>query len=317
MDYIFNELSIKEVDNIRTARNILKDFVMTCSKVQSTLSLETLRIPESIGNLYNVFLTKDYPVSKWCHDPEIDHDIKEKFFIIIANPPLLKDDEITELDTFESSYFNYERMESKGLGVSFLLETLSVSFLTDNCWDTNGITLNHEYFDENVEVVTKNINVKHGSKISHIDTHIDYFNEKRRSIISKCLEIWNQRETIFPNLIFCGKTQKQLTKGLSSKYVYQIYDRLLSLNNYINTWHAGEFNVNDFISNKNISCSPESECTLRLYGDQRRFSIPGKGTELFTLHIKTGDLRFYFYPDSVNRKAYIGYIGSHLDTCTG
>ena len=57
MDYIFNELSIQEVDNIHTARSILTDFVKTCTKVQSSLSLKTLRIPESIGNLYNVFLT--------------------------------------------------------------------------------------------------------------------------------------------------------------------------------------------------------------------------------------------------------------------
>lgn len=315
MDYIFNELSIKEVDNIHTARNILTDFVKTCSKVQSTLSFETLRIPESIGSLYNVFLTKDYPVSKWCHDHEIDHDIRQKFYLIIANPPLLNNDEITELDTFETSYFNYNTHESKGLGVAFLLETLAVSFLTENCWDTNNITLNHEYFEENDKVVSNLINVKHGSKIGHIDTHVEYFNEKRRSFISKCSEIWHQRETIFPNLIFCGKTQKQLTKGLSSRYVHQIYDRLLSLNEYIKTWQTGEFDVSDLVTNQNIKCSTESECTLRLYGDQRRFSIPGKGTELFTLHIKTGDLRFYFYPDSLTRKAYIGYIGSHLNTC--
>jgi hypothetical protein len=317
MDYIFNELSIKEVDNIHTARNILTDFVKTCSKVRSSLSLETLRIPESIGNLYNVFLTKDYPVSKWCHDHEIDHDIRQKFYLIIANPPLLNNDEITELDTFETSYFNYNAHESKGLGVAFLLETLAVSFSTENCWDTNDIIINHEYFDDNDEVVTNTINIKHGSKVNHIDTHIDYFNEKRRSIISKCSEIWDQRETLFPNLIFCGKTRKQLTNGLSSKYVYQIYDRLLSLNEYIKTWQSGEFNVNDFVTSKNIKCSTESECTLRLYGDQRRFSIPEKGSELFSLHIKTGDLRFHFYPDSSIKKAYIGYIGSHLETCTG
>ena len=317
MDYIFNELSIKEVDNIHSARSILEDFVKTCSKAQKTLSLSTLRIPETIGSLYNIVLTKDYPVAKWCHDQQIDHDIRQKFYLIVANPPLLKEEEINELDIYESSDFKYDDKKSKGLGVSFLLQTLSVSLKTDDCWNTNNISLIHEYIDSKYEFISTPIDVKHGSNISHIDDHLNYFLEKRRLIISKCSEIWNQRETSFPNLIFCGKTHRQLTKGLSSRYVFQIYDRLKSLDEYFSTWKTGNFDESDFKSKHNITCSPESDCTLRLYGDQRRFSIPGKGTELFTLHIKTGDLRFYFFPDILTRKAYIGYIGVHLDTCTG
>ena len=317
MDYIFNELSIKEVDNIHTARNILTDFVKTCSKAQITLSLNTLRIPETIGSLYNIVLTKDYPVAKWCHDQEIDHDIRQKFYAIVANPPLLKDEEINELDIFDSSSFTFNGQKSKGLGVSHLLQTLAVSFATDNCWNTDNIVLLHEFIDNNYEIVTKSVDILHGSKIGHIDNHVDYFSERRKALITKCSEIWNQRETIFPNLIFCGKTNKQLTKGLGSRFVYQIYDRLKSLNEYLNTWKTGNFDIADFKAQQNITCSSESDCTLRLYGDQRRFSIPGKGTELYTLHIKTGDLRFYFLPDIETRKAYIGYIGVHLDICTG
>jgi hypothetical protein len=317
MDYIFNELSIKEVDNIHSARSILEDFVKTCAKAQKTLSLSTLRIPETIGSLYNIVLAKDYPVAKWCHDQEIDHDIRQMFYVIVANPPLLKDEEINELDTFNSSYFSFNGKESKGLGVAHLLQTLAVSLATDDCWDTDKIILVHDYFDSNYDVVSKSVDINNAAKLGHIDSHVDYFIEKRKALISKCSEIWNQRETVFPNLIFCGKTHKQLTKGLGSRYVYQIYDRLKSLNEYLNTWKTGNFDISDFTTQQNLTCSPESDCTLRLYGDQRRFSIPGKGTELFTLHIKTGDLRFYFLPDIVTRKAYIGYIGVHLDTCTG
>jgi len=36
--------------------------------------------------------------------------------------------------------------------------------------------------------------------------------------------------------------------------------------------------------------------------------------QLFEKHIKTGDLRFHFYPDEESNTIYVGYIGSHLST---
>jgi hypothetical protein len=50
------------------------------------------------------------------------------------------------------------------------------------------------------------------------------------------------------------------------------------------------------------------------YGNERIFQMPSGGTEIFELHIKTGDLRFHFYPDNKNFKIFVGYIGPHLNT---
>ena len=85
----------------------------------------------------------------------------------------------------------------------------------------------------------------------------------------------------------------------------------------MNYWETGEFSYSDFEANSNVVCHPESDCTMDKYGDQRLFSLyPGR-SEYFVLHILTGDLRFHFFPDITSHKAYIGYIGPHLDTCTG
>jgi hypothetical protein len=317
MDYILNELSIGQVENIHEARSLLEDFVKTCIKAKNDLSLDVLRIPESIGSLFNLQLTTDYPLSKWLHDHEVNYDIRQKLYQIIAYPPLLKKEDIEELDIFNSSCFYYDSSESMGLGVAFLFQSLAVSFLLGSRWDTDHVFINHQYFDEEVNVISSTERVLHSSKESHIATHLPHFNDLRRSYISKCSDIWDHREELFPNLIFCGKTNKQLKKGISSRYVHQIYDRLSALNKYINSWKTGEFDLSDFVKNYNIDCSNESDCTLNLYGDQRRFSIPGKGSVLFSLHIKTGDLRLHFYPEAATRKVFIGYIGNHLDTCTG
>lgn len=113
-----------------------------------------------------------------------------------------------------------------------------------------------------------------------------------------------------------GKTKKNLQKGLSSAYVYQIYDRLMVLNDFAENWENGEFNLEEFKSNNNIVCSPESQSTINLYGEQRTFSIPHVGSKVFTLHIKTGDLRFHFFPDNNTKMIYVGYIGPHLNIAT-
>jgi hypothetical protein len=317
MDYLLNELSITKVDTIHEARSLLEDFVKTCVKAKNDLLLDTLRVPESTGSLFNIILVENYPLSKWCHDQEVDHDIKQKFYQIVAYPPLLRPEEINELDINNTSVFYYNSVESKGLGVAFLLQTLAVSLLTETYWDTENITIIHETFDEKENIISSSKTIKHGSKTNHLDSHVQYFNDLRRSLISKCSDIWNNREDLFPNLIFCGKTPKQLNTGISSKYVHQIYDRLLTLNQYLDSWQTGDFNLTDFVMNNNVDCNYESASTLRLYGDQRRFKIPHRGSEIFSLHIETGDLRFHFYPESSTKKAYIGYIGSHLDTCSG
>src|SRR5690606_568945 len=106
----------------------------------------------------------------------------------------------------------------------------------------------------------------------------------------------------------------QLNKIGISKSLSQIIDRLRELNNYAKGWQSGngDFNYKDAIEKTSLRISPESDSTIRKFGTQRKFSIPDQGKELFDLHIKTGDLRFHFYPDNLNRKVYIGYIGKHL-----
>ena len=94
----------------------------------------------------------------------------------------------------------------------------------------------------------------------------------------------------------------------------QIINRLKSLNDYAEHWKTGDFSYEDVNATTDLRISPESNNTIKNYGSLRRFTIPNQGKKLFDLHIKTGNLRFHFYPDNNNRKIYIGYIGKHLRT---
>lgn len=317
MDYILNELSLNQVDTKYEARSLLENFVKTCIKAKNDLFLDTLRIDESVGSLFHILVTKDYPISKWVKDIEVDYDLRQKFYQIVSQSPLLKKEEKNELDIFSLSVFKHDGIEAEGLGVAYLLETLAVSLIDIGVWNNNILSISHDYFDEDENIISENRNVVHSSKDQHVATHIEYFNDLRSSLLSKCSDIWLNKGELFPNLIFCGKTKKQLLNGISSKYVFQIFDRLKALNEYTNSWKTGDFSIVDFKRNYNVDCSGETDCTLNIYGDQRRFSIQGIGSRIFDLHIKTGNLRFHFFPESSTKKVYIGYIGPHLDTCKG
>lgn len=128
--------------------------------------------------------------------------------------------------------------------------------------------------------------------------------------------LWSKRDKLFPNLILCGEVEEQISKIGNSGYFNQIVQRLRDFNIAINQWTSGEFNYRDINNRFPLRISPESDRTMDRFGNERICSFPNGGTASFMLHIKTGDLRFHFYPDNTNRKVYVGYIGPHLNTVT-
>ena len=125
---------------------------------------------------------------------------------------------------------------------------------------------------------------------------------------------WSKKTYLFPNLILCGDVQKQILLIGSSKHFNQIVERLKEFNQAVENWKSGKFNYKEINRLYSLRISPETSLTMDSYGSERFFSLPEGGTECFELHIKTGDLRFHFFPNNVTFKVYVGYIGTHLQT---
>jgi hypothetical protein len=128
--------------------------------------------------------------------------------------------------------------------------------------------------------------------------------------------LWSKRDKLFPNIILCGDVEEQISKIGNSAYFNQIVERLREFNNAIEQWTSGEFNYREINNRFPLRISPESDRTMDRFGNERICRFPNGGTAKFILHIKTGDLRFHFFPDTTSRKVYIGYIGPHLTTVT-
>lgn len=318
--YIFNELSTPFATKLE-AKTGLKIFVQTCIKV-SELGLPTLRLPETIGqNLYNLQIAPNYLISQWLQESTVEEDLKDKFREIATDSPLMTDEEPIAKEFSSRSEFRItlenDTKLAEGLGAAYLLETLSLSFLSHPIWDNGEITnIVHWYLDETGSETTKIVLVKHVSQPKHVAKHTTWFENRRRKGLQKSSDLWDSKEDFFPRLILCGEVEKQLTKlGIQSKYFDQIIERLKQLDNYARNWSEGAYS-DDKVKQYGLTVSGETSGTLSNYGRLRKFKLPRGERKLFEKHIKTGDLRFHFYPENETKKIYVGYIGKHLPTVT-
>jgi hypothetical protein len=123
--------------------------------------------------------------------------------------------------------------------------------------------------------------------------------------------IWVRRDLLFSRVVLCPETEDQL-KNLPTKEIGQIFDRLKTLDSYLNK--TQKFSETGLKAQTNLRFSRESESTRndrKLMG-MRQFKKPDGSTGTFELHIKTGEFRIHFLPEE--DFVYIGYIGSHLPT---
>jgi len=318
MAYILNELSLVQSGiSVEEVQALMENFVKSCIRAKE-LGLEDLRIHEkSLPSIYHIPIHTAYNIDLWLKDNRISNDLRDSFREIVTSSPLVKDQEPDQHELYHNSEF-HKNLDGKahqvwGLGAAYILETLSLSFATHPEWDQTNVCINHYYLNEALLEVNKIVTVRHFSNPLHLDDHLVWWEKCKRDSLQKSIDLWERRKEFFPNLEFCSEVEKQLKNIGISKTLTQIIARLNTLDKYVNThWQNGAFSYEDANERTNLRISPESNQTLQKFGTLRKFTIPGQGRKVFDLHIKTGDLRFHFYPDEHIKKIYIGYIGKHL-----
>lgn len=124
--------------------------------------------------------------------------------------------------------------------------------------------------------------------------------------------LWLRRYELFKRIVLCPCVETQI-QAIGGTYLEQIIDRIRELDEYIvDYWNEGNFNYRDVNNKTALNITPESHSTMnkRELANLRVFSLPDGRRECFELHIKTGHLRFHFFPEDF--RIYIGYIGNHL-----
>jgi hypothetical protein len=121
---------------------------------------------------------------------------------------------------------------------------------------------------------------------------------------------WDSRLALFPNLIFCEGVWGQIQHlSINDDRFKLINQKLKKLDEYTKDWVAGAFDY----KNLALNCSPDTPTRVENTKALRTFMCPIIGNRVFSLHAKwyygSEPFRLYFYPETINHKVYIGYIG--------
>ena len=127
--------------------------------------------------------------------------------------------------------------------------------------------------------------------------------------------MWEKREILYPNLVFCENTKFQLFEDSEKYHILAVMKRLERFQEYFSTCD-NQYDPNKLGMNaRTESDTVKSDDDLKKY---RLFKMPDGNEEYFFDHVSfsgkyTGG-RIYYLPDNKNKKCYIGYIGRHLPT---
>lgn len=308
LEMVLNELSLRTpAANEQTARQLMSELIDTLSQATSS---GVKRILRTSDNINHIEIARNYPIARWRNDNNIDREERRFFRTLITKAPFWNDTTEEIKDKFDLSQVWCQGKEAKGLGFALVSDALAVSLNSEQCWNCSRLELEVRRLEE--DLVDEQLEINHASTSGHVEEHRDWIKNWNRNRVSNGLELWNLREELFPNLIFCDAVREQLQSlDAENPRLQHVKNWFLDLEAYCQTWTDGAFKTENL---RNVS--PESTVTLqnKKYSRERTFICPDGKERIFSWHAKlSSGWRIYFFPQE-QRKIIIGYVGCHLPT---
>ncbi len=314
LDLILNELSLQNpAANEQTAREWMSNFIKTIRAVKIQGVKVYLRTQH---DFHTALLAQDYPLRRWLNDTEVERE--EQLFIkgLVTRSPFSQNTLNSDIEDIENktslSEFYYQGTVVMGLAVTYLLDTIAISFISNEMWNSSRLEINSLEYSSDGEEIRETLGIRHASLNIHIPDHIEWIKERIRNGIVDGDDIWYKREELFPNLEFCHHLEKQLQDIRNGqKELQPIFNKLRELQKCCENWTSGAFSIEGYALDE----SGESQPTLNQYGKERTFICPDGTERLFERHIKLKfcNWRIHFFPLKPGT-VIIGYIGRHLST---
>lgn len=314
IDLIFNELSFVPLANDKyAAGQRMSEFVSTLLRARRQGIRGPLRIPETF-----IFspLAPGYSLHDWMNDSEALREERQFIRRLATKSPFLLDSDWTESMALEYD-FKVNSQRASGCGVAYLLDGLSVSLLSDSCWDNHILKLIVEHLGDG-EIQVRSEEITHASRSDHVLRHLDWIKERLAQSVDSGNDLWERRGELFPSLTFCEAVEKQMRElDYGTPMLQPVMNALLALEAFCSAWREGPFDAKGI----SLKTSPESQSTLQnsRFANARTFLCPDGVERLFTWHAKinTPPWRIHFHFDNATPSTLlIGYIGKHLPTAS-
>jgi hypothetical protein len=214
---------------------------------------------------------------------------------------------------YHECWFYEEDVSSTSLAGAAFFDGMLSSLQNASRFNNNQVLL--QYRDNEHSAVTEKL-IYNAFDHTNIHILIREINTELLHGITSWDDLWRQRESFFPDLIFCACVELQLRRlEFSAPYVDIVISHLKKMNDYIARVRHERITPN--YTEMGLRTSMETEITIHHFGYQRTFLCPDGRERIFGWHSKQRgkNIRIHFYPpNSVTHDFIIGYIGMHLDT---
>ena len=309
---VFNELSLQPAaPDIPTAKQWMSDLISTMRQAQRC-GFKGIRTQ---SNFHNIILADGYPLPRWRNDNEVSREERTFLRTLATKSPLAVDVANAEIkknlenDDFE---INFQGRKGEGLKTAYLLDTLAISLNADPIWDCSTLQVELTQIDDD-KLIEETAEILHASHQNHVIENLDQIKQRLQSDVLSGIQLWNDRERIFPTIEFCDAVFKQLRKLRAGDPRLLVVKAALShLESAANSWQGGRFSLEDYP----VEESGESEVTMQQYERERTFICPDGAERIFERHLKLKNInwRIHFFPENQTKKVLVGYIGKHLPT---
>lgn len=310
LEMVLNELSLRTpAADIPTAQKLMSELIGTVRQATTSGVKRVLRTSDEINTIE---LAPGYPVARWRNDSTVNREERSFFRTLTSKAPFWTDVAEEIKGNFDLSQVWHQGEEARGLGFAVVIDALAVSLISEACWDCSRLEVELRRLDENEDLIDERLEIIHASRSNHVQEHSDWINNRIRSRVVNGLELWNRKDELFPNLIFCEVVSEQLQSlGAENPILQLVKNRLSELEDYCKGWTDEVFEPKIL---RNVS--PESQVTLQnpKYSKERTFVCPDGKERVFSWHAKLSfGWRIYFFPNE-QRKMIVGYVGCHLRT---
>jgi hypothetical protein len=310
----FNELSVcSEICNyspINIARNKINDFIKILVKAKQHKDFRGLVTTQDIHTFQ---ISPIYSIHDWLCDPLVDIKFKTFFRTFYCQKCNYIDNKDYSLNDFQIDLGEH-RYSSVGCLVASEMKESVISLETHELWLNETIDGIFSTLDDTDEISVENRQLNNISKEIHFDKLEQKLKYDDFTMLSSGQDLWEKREGLFQNLVFCDSVKDQLYKDPQRFHIVQVAKKLLRIQRYFSeydgTYNPKELGLDARTESETVKSTPDLKA-LRL------FQKPDSSKEYFYDHIGfTGNYcgRIHFLPDDMNRRCYIGYIGRHLRT---
>ena len=315
MEVYFNELSLTQANSVNEADywvNTFVDVVTQFNKIDSKLAIRY-----SKPFLKEVELHENYSFINSLKN--IQKDKLSLFLKLFSSSPIIYP--CPESPDEDYSLVDDERI-AIGLGYAYIHNSYSLSLISDELWQKQKIELLKTYIDNNQDSIEEErIIVDNISTSDNLNIFLEEIKQKNELLNfdmilnMRGIDLWNEKEKLFPNLIFCDGLKIYFEQ---LEITHREYKSVLTILNGINICFENKnLQANDYhnkLNNLPSKYSTESQTRKTNPNLNFRFICPdGEYRDFFEHYRYTpGAGRIHFYPDYTNKKCYIGYIGNKI-----